>query len=162
MSDEPIHMEVPLPHVRPVSPINPANAAEMARRKAAKEMAAREEKKARNRARAAALADSSASTAEDAANNRSLEKMTTEEMADKGTRKMLKIVLLGGEAFAPTSLREATEAASACANIAFKEAQKRKGTVKEDEAEDVDGIAATSVKVLGQLRRQIAAKQQAG
>jgi hypothetical protein len=131
VSDE---VDVPSPHVRPVSPINASNAAEMAHRKAEKERARRTESQRQARVRATQLGDA-ARIADDASFNTLLDKKSNEELAELAIRKYAKIVLMGGEAFAPTTLREATEAAVGWANIAYKEAQKKRGLPAADEKE---------------------------
>jgi hypothetical protein len=73
---------------------------------------------------------------------------TNEELADLVVYRYAKIVLLGGPAFMPSSLKEATDAAKSWSRIAVDEAARRRGASKvepggnpvEDAAEKLRGL----------------------
>lgn len=67
---------------------------------------------------------------------------TNEELADLITYRMAKITLIGGELFAPTSLKEVTETATAWAKVATAEANRRRGKLpNEAELSPVEDLA---------------------
>lgn len=161
MSDEPVVSEDAdvLPMKR-MSPINAGNAREMAERKAKIERERRIESQKQARIAASSALGNAAEAAGIASESKALDKKSNEELADMAVKRMAKIVLLGGEAFNPTTLREASEAANAWANIAYKEAQKRKGTA--DTADEGDSPAEEAAKALRQIRTNLAKKKEAG
>lgn len=157
MSDDTV---VPMPNVQMLPPIHKGNAAEMAKRKADIERAARTERQKAARLKAQMAMGDSAEQAEIAAASQVLKDKSIEDLADMAVRKMAKVTLLGGEAFAPASLREACDAASAWANIAYKEAAKRRALNVADDDDDTPAEAAA--KAMRQLKKSLRDKQKAG
>jgi hypothetical protein len=76
-------------------------------------------------------------------------------MADMIVRRMAKVVLLGGEAFMPTTAREATDMAHAWEMIAKNESV-RKGKIKDEKVED-DSPAKKAAQELEKLGRRLKA-----
>ena len=157
--DEVPEVDVPLPHVRPVSPIHKGNARKMAERKAQIEREKRADLQRQRKARAMSVLGSAAEEATIAADSQVLKDKTNEELADAAVRRMAMIVLLGGEAFAPTSLREASEAANQWANIAYKEAVKRKAVSPEADELTPAAAAAASIKQMKKRLREASAER---
>lgn len=162
MSDDDkfVPFAVPTPTVGRVSPIHKGNAAEMAQRKHATAKAAKGQKQARAIQRAKYI-DEAAMAAELAAESRSLDTLSNEELAERGLKRMLKIVILGGELFTPTSLREATESAQALSQIAFKETQRRKAMARDDDedAESVEKVAKEAIEAMKNRIKRARAEQ---
>ena len=161
MSDEP-EVVVPEVKVKHLPTIHAGNAREKALKKAEIERTQKLEAQKRRRIIATTALGDQAEAAEIAAHNTSLDKKSVEELAELAVRRMAKVVLLGGEAFAPTTLREASEAANAWANIAYKEAQKRKATP--DTADSDATPAEEAAKAMRVLKMNLARqrKQAAG
>lgn len=101
-------------------------AREMAFTKAEREKEKRAERQLQRQKRAKAVLGDAVDEAQAAVLNKSLDRKTVEELADMQVTRMLKVVLLGGEAFLPTSPKEAMELATAASQIATREAQRRK------------------------------------
>jgi hypothetical protein len=161
MSDEPvIHEDADVLPIKRMPTIHKGNARELALKKAALDSEKRAETQKQRRIAAMSAMGNVAEQADIAAANKSLDLKSNEELADMAVRRMAKIVLLGGEAFAPVTLREASEAANSWANIAYKEAQKRKGTA--DTASDDESPAEQAAKALRQIRTDLAKKKAAG
>ena len=160
MADDTPEVDVAMPNVRMMPPIHKGNAAEKARKKAEIEREMRTERQRAARLKAKMVFGDSGEMAEEAAASKALSHMSIEDLAEKAVRRMANIVLLGGEAFAPASLREASEAATAWANIAFKEAQKRKAMNTPDEDELTPAEAAA--KAMRQLKTQLSKQSKAG
>lgn len=154
---------IPMPAdgMRRVSPINAGNAAEMAHRKAEKEAETRAERQVQRQKRAEAVLGDAAGSASLAIENRSLDLKSVEELADMQVKRMLKVVLLGGEAFLPTSPKEAMELANAPSLIAYREVQRRQKAGVEEPTENE--LSAMEVNQALRLIRKRAAKgSQAG
>lgn len=111
-----------------------------------------EAQKQKRNAAAAVLGDASAA-ALDAVESDQLKNKTNEELADMQVRRMARVVLLGGQAFMPLSLKEATDSAHTWAQVAKAEAI-RKGKLKEDAPED-DTPAKQAAKQLATLQRRL-------
>lgn len=139
--------------------IHAGNAREMAERKNAIDKAKRAQAQEAARQRAALVAET-LDEAELAAASRALDDRPIEELADSAVRKMAKVVLLGGKAFLPTSLKEATDAAAGWAQIAYKEAARRKALEKADDEVEESPVAAAAA-AMRLIRSDLAKKQKA-
>ena len=137
--------------------IHAGNAREMAERKneIEKEKRARAQSAARERAK---LVTETLEQADLAAASKALDDKPIEDMADLAVRKMAKVVLLGGQAFLPTSLKEATDAAAGWAQIAYKEAARRKALEKADDELEESPVAAAAA-ALRQIRSDFEKKK---
>lgn len=159
MDDDAEVIEMDAPRRKGMAPpIHAGNAREMAERNAAIQREARKQKQeaARNRAK---LVAETMDEAELAAMSRTFDDRPIEELADFAVRKMAKVVILGGKAFLPTSLKEATDAAAGWAQIAYKEAARRKALEKVDEVEE--SPVAEAARALKMIRSDLAKKSKA-
>lgn len=150
--DEVVVPELPVGETRQPF-IHSGNAAEKALKKAEIERQRRIESQKQRRLQATTVLGDAAAAAEVAALSQALDKKSNEELADLVVRRMAKIALLGGEAFAPTTLREASEAANSWANIAYKEAQKRRATP--DTSDEDESPAEQAAKALRQIKSNL-------
>lgn len=144
---------VELPHVRHMAPIHSGNAREMALRKAEKDREKRAERQLQRQKRAQAVLGDAVDEAAQAAENRSLDLKTNEELGDMLTKRMLKVMILGGEAFLPTGPREAMEIAASASAIAYREVQKRKMLARPDDESEIEGDAMTVARAMRTLKR---------
>jgi hypothetical protein len=78
---------------------------------------------------------------------------TNEEIADLGLRRLLKVIVLGGEAFTPTTLAEVNDTLKTLSAVAKAESL-RKGKIKDDVPED-DTPMAEAVKALSRVKRRL-------
>lgn len=150
---------IAMPKVKGRPPITKANARDKALLKAQIEREKRADAQRQRRARAMSVLGNAAEEATIAMNMETWDSKTTEELAEQAVRRMAKVVLFGGDAFAPTTLREASEAANQWANIAYKEAVKKRGIQPESEE---DTPAAAAAKAVRQLHRRLQEKKAAG
>jgi len=90
-----------------------------------------------------------------ALSSRALDDKSNEELADLQVNRMAKIVLLGGPAFIPTTLKEATESAHTWSQVAKNESL-RKGKIKAEGPED-DTAVQKAAKDLARLHRRLSA-----
>ena len=154
---------IPMPADRaPRMPaIHAGNASEMAHRKHDKEAEVRAERQVSRQKRAEAVLGDASGSAALAVDNNSLDRKSVEELADMQVKRMLKVVLLGGEAFLPTSPKEAMELANASSLIAYREVQRRQKAGVEEPTENE--LSAMEVNQALRLIRKRAAKgSQAG
>jgi hypothetical protein len=84
------------------------------------------------------------------ADSTALEGKTPEEIAVLMIRRMANVVLLGGDAFLPKNLNEATNSAKAWASIASLERARKQG--QGSVVEDTDEVSRMAARALGQLR----------
>ena len=90
------------------------------------------------------------------ADSRKLEAKSIEELAELAIRRAANVVLLGGDEFLPTSLKEASDVAKIWASVASMEASRRNGkgsTLAED-----DPIAQNQLRVELQRLRLLGKK----
>lgn len=147
---------IELPGVKHIPPINKGNAAEMARKKAQKESDKRAEAQIRRKIKArAVLGDDPVDDAAVAVENRSLLAKSVEDLADLQTKRMLAVMIGGGEAFLPSTARECAELANMCSQISSREAAKRRAlSVPEDDESDVQKEAVRAVRQLKSRLKQ--------
>jgi hypothetical protein len=109
------------------------------------------------RARAAAETElgDAVGVANEAANSQALNHLTLEEMADKGTRMYLRILLTSGETFMPSSPRECMELASACSQIAYRQVQRTRALARPEEEDDVRQAAGEAMRLLNRKAKAI-------
>ena len=135
--------------------LDPEKAREMQVAKTETYRAKRREAQAQRKEAAAAALGPAIEGAEGALASHALDGMTNEELADLQVKRMAKIVLLGGPAFVPTTLKEATESAHTWSQVAKNESL-RKGKVKGEDPED-DSPVQRAAKDLQRLQRQLVA-----
>ena len=140
---------------RGVVPYNSESGSAAAHIKAQTDRARKEENKKQSRMRAELVLGEATENAIEAASNRKLSLLTIEQLADLNTKRLLKVMVLGGPMFTVASLREVLEAASVCSQISYREAQKRKGTREEPtELEDLSRTAAGALRQLKTVSRK--------
>lgn len=147
---------VPGDGLRPISSsLDPVKAREMQVAKVETYRAKRAEGQKQRHQQAQAVLGSAVDAAQSIADSRQLEDYTIEQLADMEIRRMAKVVLLGGPAFAPVSLKEATDVAHTWSQVAKNESI-RKGKTKEDTPEQDSPVeaAARQLRVLGQQLRK--------
>lgn len=133
--------------------LDPEKAREMQAAKSDTYRAKRREAQAQRKEAAAAALGPAIEGAEGALSSHALDDKTNEELADLQVKRMAKIVLLGGPAFVPTTLKEATESAHTWSQVAKNESL-RKGKVKGEEVED-DSAVQKAAKDLQRLQRRL-------
>ena len=142
-----------VPSVPHLYPINQETASEMAHRKHEVAKATKGQRNARAIARQKIISQA-ADEAIIAGESKSMEHLTTEDIADKVVRRHLKIALFGGDLFAPTDLKQAMDCANQASQIAMREATRLRnaGKVSEDDETENQKAAVAMVK---QMRRKL-------
>lgn len=143
---------------RPTNPfMDPEKARELQKKSRQTYDAKRREEQLKRRAQAMMALGEPTSAAVEAGDSQAFSTKSNEELADMIIRRNAKILLLGGEAFAPISAKEATEIAHAWSAIAKNETV-RKGKSKDEGVED-DTPAQEAAKALAKMARQLKAVQ---
>lgn len=156
--ERPLLLAVPDHASGPARSLSPEKAAEMARIKALTYREERAKQQAIERSKRVEAAETVNEAVSQAVTSKALDGQSIEDLADKIVYRNARIALLGGELFAPTSLKELTEVAKAWSGIAKSEADRRRQKLP-DEAEptpvqDVAAHLTRLTKVMATRARQ--------